>query len=205
MASWITTTPGHGPLPGGALSSPSINPSGVSISIVVIASSNCSREVGHQGNLRLRPQTLASYGAASVAHLRRRRARGDTRAVGDDRVGLDPARAVGRRSCWAWWYVAPMAGWQLSAKIVQLRSGLKEPRSALSDSAMVSLATAPGSDARAGQHGLSGSCCWCRRFGPSARPALAAIALRGFQRRIPLITDVSDSRPRPPRTTGTAP
>ena len=48
---------------------------------------------------------------------------------------------------------APLAGWQLSSQIAQLRSGLKEPRVALSDGAVVALASGlilvPG----AGHHG----------------------------------------------------
>lgn len=83
----------------------------------------------------------------------------------------------------------PMAGWQLGAQVVQLRSGLKEPRSALSDGAMVSLATVlilvPGLVTTA-----LGLLLLVPPIRTLARPALAAIALRGFQRRIPLITDV---------------
>ncbi|OBF83749.1 membrane protein FxsA [Mycobacterium sp. 852002-51163_SCH5372311] len=83
----------------------------------------------------------------------------------------------------------PMAGWQLGAQVVQLRSGVKEPGSALSDGAMVSLATVlilvPGLVTTA-----LGILLLAPPIRTLARPALAAIALRGVQRRIPLITDV---------------
>jgi UPF0716 protein FxsA len=83
----------------------------------------------------------------------------------------------------------PMAGWQLGAQVVQLRSGLKEPRSALSDGAMVSLATVlilvPGLVTTA-----LGILLLAPPIRTLARPALAAIALRGVQRRMPLIADV---------------
>ena len=36
---------------------------------------------------------------------------------------------------------APLAGWQLSSQVAQLRSGLKDPRVALSDGAVVALAS----------------------------------------------------------------
>jgi UPF0716 protein FxsA len=84
---------------------------------------------------------------------------------------------------------APMAGVQLSAQVMQLRTGLKEPRSALSDGVMVTLATVlvlvPG---------LVTTTLGILLMAPSiravARPALAAFALRGLERRIPLINDV---------------
>jgi len=83
----------------------------------------------------------------------------------------------------------PMAGWQLSAQVVQLRSGSKEPRSALSDGAMVTLATVlilvPGLVTT-----TLGILLLAPPIRTIARPALGAIALRGVQRRIPLITDV---------------
>ncbi|OBA78325.1 membrane protein FxsA [Mycobacterium sp. 1164966.3] len=83
----------------------------------------------------------------------------------------------------------PMAGWQLGAQVVQLRSGLKEPRSALSDGAIVSLATVlilvPGLVTTA-----LGILLLAPPIRALARPALTAIALRGVQRRIPLINDV---------------
>lgn len=83
----------------------------------------------------------------------------------------------------------PLAGWQLGAQVVQLRSGLKEPRSALSDGAMVSLATVlilvPGLVTTA-----LGILLLAPPIRALARPALAAIVLRGVGRRIPLITDV---------------
>jgi UPF0716 protein FxsA len=87
---------------------------------------------------------------------------------------------------------APMAGWQLSAQVMQLRAGLKEPRSALSDGAMVTGATflvlVPG---------LVTTTLGILLLAPPirnlARPALAAIALRGLEKRISLITDIRTS------------
>jgi UPF0716 protein FxsA len=84
----------------------------------------------------------------------------------------------------------PMAGWQLSVQFVQLQSGLKEPRSALGDGAMVTLATAlllvPG---------LVTSALGLLLLVPPIRavagPGLAAIAMRSFRRRVPLITDTA--------------
>lgn len=83
---------------------------------------------------------------------------------------------------------APMAGVQLSAQVVQLRAGLKEPRSVLSDGAMVALATVlvlvPGLVST-----TLGLLLLAPRIRTLVRPALAAFALRGIQRRIPLISD----------------
>lgn len=88
---------------------------------------------------------------------------------------------------------APMAGLQLGAQFVQLRSGLKEPRNALGDGAMVTLASVlvlvPGLVTTS-----LGILLLAPPIRTLARPALAAIAMRSFERRVPLITD--------PRTTG---
>lgn len=83
---------------------------------------------------------------------------------------------------------APMAGVQLGTQLLQLRTGLKEPRSALGDGAMVALASVlvllPG---------LVTTTLGLLLLAPPvrnlARPALTAVALRGFEKRIPLITD----------------
>jgi UPF0716 protein FxsA len=87
---------------------------------------------------------------------------------------------------------APMAGWQLSAHLMQLRSGLKEPRSALSDGVMVTLATflvlVPGLVTT-----TLGILLLAPPIRTLARPAVAAFALRGLEKRIPLITDVRTS------------
>lgn len=84
---------------------------------------------------------------------------------------------------------APMGGWQLSRKFVQVRSGLTDPRSALSDGALVTLATGlvviPGLVTTA-----VGLLLLVPPVRAAVRPGLAAIAGRSFQQRIPLITDV---------------
>ncbi|MCV7079101.1 FxsA family protein [Mycobacterium szulgai] len=84
---------------------------------------------------------------------------------------------------------APMGGWQLSRKFVQLRSGLTDPRSALGDGALVTVATGlvtiPGLVTTA-----IGLLLLIPPVRAVVRPGLAAIAGRGFQQRISLITDV---------------
>jgi len=87
-----------------------------------------------------------------------------------------------------WGLFAPMAGSHLLRQLARLRSGLKEPRSALSDGAMVSLATilvlVPG---------LVTTTLGLLLLLPPVRavagPGLATIAMRRFQWRVPLITD----------------
>jgi len=86
---------------------------------------------------------------------------------------------------------APLAGWQLSSQIAQLRSGLKEPRSALSDGAMVALASGlilvPGLATTA-----LGLLLLVPPIRAAARPGLAAIAMhrfKWFQWQVPLSTD----------------
>ncbi|HTQ16580.1 FxsA family protein [Mycobacterium sp.] len=84
---------------------------------------------------------------------------------------------------------APVAGRQISAQLTQLRSGLKEPSSALSDGAAVTLATVlvlvPGPVTT-----ILGMLLLAPPVRALARPALAAMAVRGFEKRIPLITDL---------------
>jgi len=88
-----------------------------------------------------------------------------------------------------WGLLVPMAGSHLIHQLEQLRSGLKEPRRALSDGAMVTLATVlvlvPG---------LVTTTVGMLLLVPPIRtvtgPVLAATALRGLQRRVPLITDI---------------
>jgi UPF0716 protein FxsA len=84
---------------------------------------------------------------------------------------------------------APMAGVQLSAQVMQLRAGLKEPRSAFGDGAMVTLATVlvlvPGLVTT-----TLGILLMAPPIRGVARPALAAFVLRGLERRIPRITHV---------------
>ncbi|MEB3981647.1 membrane protein FxsA [Mycobacterium sp. 663a-19] len=87
-----------------------------------------------------------------------------------------------------WGLLAPMAGSQLIRQLGQLRSGLAEPQSAVNDGAMVGLAMAlvliPG---------LVTSALGLLLLMPPIRtlagPGLAGIALRGLQRRVPLITE----------------
>lgn len=83
---------------------------------------------------------------------------------------------------------APMAGVQLGTQLVQLRTGLKEPRSALGDGAMVALASVlvlvPGLVTT-----TLGLLLLAPPIRKLARPALTAIALRGFEKRVPLIAD----------------
>ncbi len=89
-----------------------------------------------------------------------------------------------------WGLLAPMAGSQLIRHVGQLRSGLKEPRSALSDGALVTLATAlvlvPGLVTTA-----FGILLLVPPIRAVAGPGLAAITMRGLQRRVPLITDAT--------------
>ena len=88
---------------------------------------------------------------------------------------------------------APLAGWQLSSQVAQLRSGLKDPRVALSDGAVVALAggliLVPGLATTA-----LGLLLLVPPIRAAARPGLAAIAMhrfQWFQRQVPLSTDMS--------------
>ncbi len=86
-----------------------------------------------------------------------------------------------------WGVVAPMAGSQLVHQLGQLRSGLTDPRSAVSDGALVSLAAVlvllPGLVSTA-----FGLLLMVPRVRSLAGPGLAAIALRGLRRRMPLVS-----------------
>jgi UPF0716 protein FxsA len=89
-----------------------------------------------------------------------------------------------------WGVLAPMAGSQLIHQLGQLRSGLKEPRSTLGDGALVTVATAlvlvPGLLTTA-----FGMLLLVPAIRAVAGPGLTAIALRGLQRRVPLIADTT--------------
>lgn len=87
---------------------------------------------------------------------------------------------------------APMGGVQLSRQFRQLRTGTQEPRRALTDGALTTLATAlvvvPGLASTA-----LGLLLLTPPIRAAARPALASIAGRLFDRRTPLITTVTRS------------
>ncbi len=89
-----------------------------------------------------------------------------------------------------WGLFAPLAGSRLIRQLARLRSGLDEPRSALSDGAMVTLATilvlVPGLVTTA-----LGMLLLVPAVRSVAGPGLATIAVRGLQRRVPLITDTA--------------
>jgi UPF0716 protein FxsA len=86
--------------------------------------------------------------------------------------------------------LAPAGGWQLSRQLVHLRLGLEEPRSALSDGAIVTVATGlvlvPGLVTTA-----LGLLLLVPPIRALARPGLTSIAVHGFQRRLPLITNAT--------------
>jgi UPF0716 protein FxsA len=83
-----------------------------------------------------------------------------------------------------WGLLAPMAGSQLIRQLGQMRSGLKEPQSAMSDGALVTVATVlvlvPGLVTTA-----LGLLLLVPPIRAVAGPGLTAIALRGLQRRVP--------------------
>ncbi|KLO26685.1 FxsA family protein [Mycobacterium haemophilum] len=89
-----------------------------------------------------------------------------------------------------WGLLGPVGGWQVSARLVQLRSGLAEPRTAVSDGAVVTAATVlvlvPGLITTA-----LGLLLLIPPIRAVARPGLTALAVRGFQRRVPLVTDMT--------------
>ena len=89
-----------------------------------------------------------------------------------------------------WGLLAPMAGSHLVRRIGQLRSGLTEPGSAMSDGAMVTLATVlvlvPGLVTTA-----LGSLLLVPPIRKVAGPGLTAIGMRGLRRRVSLITDAT--------------
>jgi UPF0716 protein FxsA len=86
-----------------------------------------------------------------------------------------------------WGLLAPMAGSQLIRQLGQMRSGLKEPQSAMSDGALVTVATVlvlvPGLVTTA-----LGLLLLVPPIRTVAGPGLTAIALRGLQRRVPPVT-----------------
>lgn len=81
---------------------------------------------------------------------------------------------------------APMGGLQLTRQFMQLRSGMQEPRNALSDGALTALATGlvmiPGVATT-----VLGLLLLVPPIRAAARPGLTAVALRGFLRRVPLL------------------
>ncbi|BBZ39979.1 FxsA family protein [Mycobacterium conspicuum] len=83
---------------------------------------------------------------------------------------------------------APLAGWQLSSQLAQLRSGLKEPRVALSDGAVVALASGlllvPGLATT-----VVGLLLLVPPIRAAASPGLAGIAMRRFQFQVPVRGD----------------
>ena len=90
---------------------------------------------------------------------------------------------------------APLAGWQLSSQLTQLRSGLRDPRVAVTDGAAVAQASGlilvPGLATTA-----LGLLLLVPPIRAAARPGLAAIAMHRFQRlqrfqwQVPLSTDM---------------
>ncbi len=86
-----------------------------------------------------------------------------------------------------WGLFAPMAGSHLIRQLAGLRSGLNQPRSAVNDGAMVTLATilvlVPGLVTT----GL-GMLLMVPPIRAVAGPGLTAMAVRGLQRRVPLVT-----------------
>ncbi|BDB42302.1 MULTISPECIES: FxsA family protein [Mycobacterium] len=90
---------------------------------------------------------------------------------------------------------APMGGLQISRQFRQLRSGAQEPRSALTDGALTTLATGlvmvPGLATT-----LLGVLLLMPPVRAVASPGLATVAWRVFERRVPLITDITDGRDR---------
>ena len=89
-----------------------------------------------------------------------------------------------------WGLFAPMAGSQLVRQLGQLRSGLAESRSALSDGALVTFGMAlvlvPGLVTT-----VLGLLLLVRPIRAVVGPGLAGIAVRGLQRRAPLIIDTT--------------
>lgn len=90
-----------------------------------------------------------------------------------------------------WGVLAPMAGSHLVRQIGHLRSGLTDPHRAVSDGALVTLATVlvlvPGVVTTA-----LGVLLLVPPIRAAARPGLAAIGARGLRRRMPLINYPSD-------------
>jgi UPF0716 protein FxsA len=92
-----------------------------------------------------------------------------------------------------WGLLAPMAGSHLVRQIGQLRSGLSDPRDAVSDGALVTLAAVlvlvPGLVTTA-----VGLLLLVPPIRSLARPGLAAIGMRGLRRRMPLVDYPRDAQ-----------
>ncbi|WP_205873268.1 FxsA family protein [Mycobacterium camsae] len=90
---------------------------------------------------------------------------------------------------------APMGGFQLTRQFMQLRSGVQEPRNALSDGALTAMATGlvviPGLATT-----VLGLLLLVPPIRAVARPSLTAVAMRGFLRRVPLIGATPPGVPR---------
>lgn len=91
-----------------------------------------------------------------------------------------------------WGLLAPMAGSHLVRQIGQLRSGLTERRNVVSDGVLVTLAMVlvlvPGLVTTA-----VGLLLLVPPIRSLARPGLAALGVRGFRKRMPLMTDATPS------------
>ncbi|ORB73565.1 FxsA family protein [Mycobacterium scrofulaceum] len=94
-----------------------------------------------------------------------------------------------------WGLVVPAMGSRLVRQIGHLRSGLAEPRVAVRDGTLVTLATAlvlvPGLVTTA-----LGLLLLVRPVRSAVGPGLAAIAMRGLRRRMPLLADTTLFAPR---------
>jgi UPF0716 protein FxsA len=86
--------------------------------------------------------------------------------------------------------LAPMAGSHLTRQLERLRSGVAEPRSAVSDGALLTLAAVlvlvPGLVTTA-----LGLLLLVRPIRSAAAPGLAAVAMRSLRRRVPVIADAT--------------
>ncbi|OCB32219.1 membrane protein FxsA [Mycobacterium malmoense] len=95
-----------------------------------------------------------------------------------------------------WVVVVPAMGSHLVRQIGHLRSGLAEPRTAVRDGTLVTLAAAlvlvPGLVTTA-----LGLLLLVRPVRSAVGPGLAAIAMRGLRRRMPLLADTTLFAPRP--------
>lgn len=89
-----------------------------------------------------------------------------------------------------WGLLVPMMGSHLLRQVGDLRSGLAEPRTAVRDGTLVSLATllvlVPGLVTTA-----LGLLLMVRPVRSAVGPGLAAVAMRGLRRRMPLLADTT--------------
>lgn len=165
-----------------------MGPAGASISIVVIASSNCSLDVRPEelGLARRRwrhvvSRLLLSYAVVELAVVF---ALAATIGFGWTLLVLLATFVLG------FGLLAPLGGWQLGRRLLWLRSGLAEPRSALSDGALVTVASVlvlvPGLVTT-----TMGLLLLVPPIRALARPGLTAIAVRGFLRNVPLTADAA--------------